>query len=57
MFYIGFRKDLDVAFEFPVGSTVSDEKKLTLRDVIWDLKDTAVPALEKNYKIVIPRKK
>lgn len=48
VFYIGFRKDLIINFEFPKGSTEDDEKKLTLRDVIWDLKDTAVPAGEKN---------
>jgi modification methylase ngoPII len=50
VFYIGFRKDLGINFEFPVGSTSSDDKKITLKDIIWDLKDTAVPALEKNLK-------
>lgn len=49
VFYIGFRKDLHIKFDFPKGSTESDDKKITLRDVIWDLKDTAVPA-EKNNK-------
>ena len=48
VFYIGFRKDLDISFVFPKGSTEKDEKKLTLRNVIWDLQDYAVPALEKN---------
>lgn len=48
VFYIGFRKDLNIQFEFPKGSTEDDSKKLTLRDIIWDLKDTAVPSLEKN---------
>lgn len=50
VFYIGFRKDLGINFEFPKGSTEDDEKKITLRDVIWDLQDTAVPAGEKNHK-------
>ena len=50
VFYIGFRKDLDLNFEFPKGSTEDDEKKITLRDIIWDLQDTAVPAGEKNHK-------
>ena len=50
VFYIGFRKDLDVDFEFPHGSTEEDEKKLTLRDVIWDLQETAVPAGPKNRR-------
>ncbi|MBO5303203.1 MAG: DNA cytosine methyltransferase [Lachnospiraceae bacterium] len=49
VFYIGFRKDLNIKFSFPKGSTEDDEKKITLRDVIWDLQDSAVPALDKNY--------
>ena len=48
VFYIGFRSDLNIDFVFPKGSTEDDDKKITLRDIIWDLKDTAVPALEKN---------
>ena len=48
VFYIGFRKDLKIKFEFPKGSTEDDEKKITLRDIIWDLQDNAVPAAEKN---------
>ncbi|MBQ3220477.1 MAG: DNA cytosine methyltransferase [Clostridia bacterium] len=47
VFYIGFRSDLGISFKFPKGST-RDGKKLTLRDVIWDLQFTAVPATEKN---------
>lgn len=47
VFYIGFRKDLKIKFEFPKGST-EIEGKLTLRDIIWDLKDTAISALDKN---------
>lgn len=49
VFYIGFRKDLNVNFTFPKGSTEDDDKKITLKDIIWDLKDTAVPAGEKNH--------
>lgn len=48
VFYIGFRKDLKIQFRFPKGSTEDDSKKLTLRDVIWDLQSTAVPAGPKN---------
>ena len=48
VFYIGFRKDLNVNFVFPQGSTADDNKKLTLCDVIWDLQETAVSALPKN---------
>lgn len=49
VFYIGFRKDIDIDFKFPHGSTEDDSKKLTLRDIIWDLKDTAVPAGPNNH--------
>lgn len=48
VFYIGFRNDLNINFVFPKGSTTDDDKKLTLRDIIWDLQDTAVPSAEKN---------
>ena len=41
VFYIGFRKDLGIDFKSPVGSTVDDKKKLTLRDIIWDLPQVA----------------
>lgn len=49
VFYIGFRKDLHINFGFPKGSTKEDNKKITLRDVIWDLQETAVPAGPKNH--------
>lgn len=48
VFYIGFRKDLNIKFEFPKGSTEDDNDKITLKDIIYDLKDSAVPALPKN---------
>lgn len=44
VFYVGFRKDLNVKFEYPKPQ----EKKLTFRDIIWDLKDSAIPSLPKN---------
>lgn len=45
IFYIGFRKDLAVTnFEYPTPLS----HKPTLRDAIWDLQDSAIPALEKN---------
>ena len=49
VFYIGFRKDLNITFTFPKGSTEDDKKKITLRDIIWDLQDTAVPAGPYNH--------
>ncbi|GHP81284.1 hypothetical protein JP0050_07700 [Helicobacter pylori] len=48
VFYIGFRKDLKINYIFPKGST--HLKKLTLKDVIWDLKDSVVCALAKNKR-------
>lgn len=49
IFYIGFRKDLGIKFVFPKGSTEKEEDKITLRDIIWDLQDTAVPSGPKNH--------
>lgn len=48
VFYIGFRSDLNIKFSFPKGSTEDDDKKITLRNIIWDLKDSAVPAAPRN---------
>ena len=48
VFYIGFRNDLNINFKFPRGSTIDDSKKITLRDIIWDLQDSAIPAIENN---------
>ena len=48
VFYIGFRKDLDITFEFPAATTPDEWQKKTLRDAIGDLADSAVPALTKN---------
>lgn len=44
VFYVGFRKDLNISFEPPKPF----KTKLTFKDAIFDLKDTAIPALEKN---------
>ena len=48
VFYIGFRHDLNIDFRFPKGST-ENNKKLTLRDIIWDLQFSAVPSLMGNF--------
>lgn len=46
IFFIGFRKDLRIEdFEYPTPV----ESKVTLRDVIWDLKDSAIPARRHNH--------
>lgn len=44
VFYVGFRKDLKVNFEFPEPHKV----KPVLKDVIFDLKNSAIPARERN---------
>lgn len=45
VFYVGFRKDLGIEhFDYPEPT----KTRLTLRDAIWDLKDNAIPSLEKN---------
>ena len=45
VFFIGFRKDLNIHdYEYPTPC----KHKPTLRECIWDLKDNAIPALEKN---------
>lgn len=45
IFYIGFRKDQEIHdFEYPKPLA----HKPTLREAIWDLQDTAMPALDKN---------
>lgn len=49
VFFIGFRNDLKIYFKFPQGSTKDNNKKITLRDTIWDLQFSAVPAGKSNY--------
>lgn len=45
VFYIGFRKDLNIwNFTYPQPQS----HKPTLREAIWDLKDNAIPAKDKN---------
>lgn len=48
VFYIGFRNDLNIKFQFPTPTTASNESKKTLKDAIWDLYGKEVPALSKN---------
>lgn len=45
LFFIGFRKDLNMKFQFPKGFS----KKRFLKDVIYDLKDNVLSAKDKNY--------
>lgn len=48
VFYIGFRKDLNIDFKFPEPTTSKVDEKVTLKDAIFDLLETALPAKEKN---------
>lgn len=45
VFFVGYRDDLGIEFEFPKEF----DTKRALKDVIWDIKDSAVPAKVKNY--------
>lgn len=45
VFFIGFKKELNIEkFEFPEALNY----KPNLKDAIWDLKESAIPALDKN---------
>lgn len=44
VFYVGFRKDINVDFDFPEPL----KEKPTLRDAIYDIKDSAIPAVLKS---------
>ena len=44
VFYIGFRKDLKTNFELPTPP----DYRPTLKDAIWDLRNSAIPARDKN---------
>lgn len=48
VFYIGFRNDLGMDFEFPNPTTPCKHQKTTMREAIGDLAQTAVPALPSN---------
>ena len=47
VFFIGYRKDLGLKFQFPKPTTL--EKKITLEKTIGDLKDTVLAAKAGNY--------
>ena len=46
VFFVGYRKDLGIKFNFPQATTPF--KKITLKDAIYDLKNNALPAKEGN---------
>ena len=45
VFFVGYRNDLGMTFEFPKPL----QTKQYLKDVIYDLQDSVLPAKEKNY--------
>ncbi len=45
LIFVGYRKDLNTSFEFPKVCAYQP----VLRDAIWDLNDSVIPAKEKNY--------
>lgn len=47
VFFVGYRKDLGIKFEFPKPTT--EKNKITLFQAIGDLKDNALPALRRAY--------
>ena len=49
VFFVGFRKDLKIDFDFPLGDTIFDFQKKTLLSAIGDLKDNAVSAKKNNH--------
>lgn len=44
IFFVGYREDLNISFEFPNPR----ETRITVKDAIFDLKDSAIPALSFN---------
>lgn len=46
VFFIGYRKDLKMKFEFPVPL---NKEKVLLKDILSDIQDSALPASKGNY--------
>ena len=46
VFFIGYRNDLEIEYNFPSGNTIFN--KLTLKDAIGDLAEGALPAIKNN---------
>lgn len=47
VFFVGYRKDLGIKFQFPEPTTLKE--KVTLKNAISDLKDSVIPAKEGNF--------
>ncbi|MDC0114692.1 DNA cytosine methyltransferase [Methylophilaceae bacterium] len=46
--FVGYRDDLGIEYNHPEGFTTLPEDKSTLKDAIFDIKDSALPAIGKN---------
>lgn len=46
VFFVGYRSDLGIEFEFPKPTTI--ENKISLKKTIWDLQDNVLPAQKGN---------
>ncbi|OOQ58485.1 DNA cytosine methyltransferase [Mucilaginibacter pedocola] len=49
IFFVGYRKDLGMKFKFPEPTTKNASEKKPLHQTIGDLKDTAIPAIKKDF--------
>lgn len=47
VFYVGFHHDLNIN-NFVFSDPINDDQKKQLKDIIFDLKDNAIPALDNN---------
>lgn len=50
--FIGYHIDLNKCFDFNV--VVPGSRMLTLRDALWNLRESAIPALVKRYIFIAP---
>jgi DNA (cytosine-5)-methyltransferase 1 len=48
VFFIGYREDLNIDFNFPKETSVFSNQRKTLKDAIYDIRDSALPGLDKN---------
>ena len=46
--FVGYRKDIGKKYIHPTPTTFIENQKITLKDAIWDLRNSALPGKEKN---------
>ena len=47
IFFVGYRKDLNMEFQFPEGPT--EKNKKTLKDAIYDIRNSALPGIKNTF--------